>query len=108
MPRPTSSPDPRRVLWIGAALLIAAQLLVRGYVLARGSFYWDDVAFIGRASRPLTDPGAWFVDYDGHFMPATLFAAAAITKTAPLSWPSRRRRCWCYRRWRRWPRCAHW
>lgn len=82
------APASRRVLWIGAAVLIALQLAVRGYVLARGNFYWDDVAFIGRASRPLTDLGAWFVDYDGHFMPGTLFAAAAITKAAPLSWPA--------------------
>ncbi|CAM3844173.1 hypothetical protein ACXYTP_17945 [Tsukamurella ocularis] len=85
--RRSALPASRRGLWIGAALLIALQLAVRGYVLARGNFYWDDVAFIGRAARPLTDPGAWFVDYDGHFMPGTLFAAAAITKVAPLSWP---------------------
>lgn len=88
MLRRSRLPTPQRLLWIGAAVLIALQLVVRGYVLARGDFYWDDVAFIGRASRPLTDLGAWFVDYDGHFMPGTLFAAAAITKIAPLSWPA--------------------
>ncbi|TWS18865.1 hypothetical protein FK529_12825 [Tsukamurella asaccharolytica] len=84
----TTPPAARRVLWIGAAVLLVAQLAVRGYVLARGNFYWDDVAFIGRAARPLTDLSAWFVDYDGHFMPGTLFAAAAITTVAPLSWPA--------------------
>ncbi|GAB3132361.1 hypothetical protein GCM10027289_20250 [Tsukamurella serpentis] len=77
----------RRLLWIGAAVLIVAALAVRGYVLARGNFYWDDVAFIGRASRPLTDLSAWLVDYDGHFMPAALFTAAVVTKVAPMSWP---------------------
>lgn len=87
VPRPLAPSASRRLLWIGAAVLILAQLAVRGYVLARGDFYWDDVAFVGRASRPLTDLSAWFVDYDGHFMPATLFTAAAITKVAPLSWP---------------------
>ncbi|MCS3780983.1 hypothetical protein [Tsukamurella ocularis] len=85
---PSALPASRRVLWIGATVLIVGQLAVRGYVLARGNFYWDDVAFIGRASRPLTDLGAWFVDYDGHFMPGTLFAAAVTTKVAPLSWPA--------------------
>ncbi|WP_139286089.1 hypothetical protein [Tsukamurella tyrosinosolvens] len=88
MLRTSRLPAPRRQLWIGAAVLVVLQLAVRGYVLARGNFYWDDVAFIGRASRPLTDLGAWFVDYDGHFMPGTLVAAAAITKVAPLSWPA--------------------
>ncbi|BDD81142.1 hypothetical protein TPB0596_09050 [Tsukamurella pulmonis] len=88
MLRPSRLPAPQRLLWIGAAVLIVGQLVVRGFVLARGNFYWDDVAFIGRASRPLTDLGAWFVDYDGHFMPGTLFTAAAITKVAPLSWPA--------------------
>ncbi|GAA1071777.1 hypothetical protein [Tsukamurella spumae] len=86
--RPSSFPAPQRLLWVGAAALIAVSLAVRAYVLARGNFYWDDVAFIGRASRPLTDLSAWFVDYDGHFMPGTLFAAAALTKVAPLSWPA--------------------
>ncbi|ADG79914.1 Integral membrane protein OS=Tsukamurella paurometabola (strain ATCC 8368 / DSM / CCUG 35730/ CIP 100753 / JCM 10117 / KCTC 9821 / NBRC 16120 / NCIMB 702349/ NCTC 13040) OX=521096 GN=Tpau_3330 PE=4 SV=1 [Tsukamurella paurometabola] len=77
-----------RLLWIGAALLVAVQLAVRGYVLARGNFYWDDVVFLSRSGRPLLDPGAWFVDYDGHLMPAALFTAAVTTTLAPLSWPA--------------------
>lgn len=79
---------PRRVLWVGAAVLIVVQLAVRGYVLARGNFYWDDVVFLGRSGASLVDASAWFVDYDGHFMPGALFTAAAITKAAPLSWPA--------------------
>ncbi|WP_019200742.1 hypothetical protein [Tsukamurella sp. 1534] len=87
MPGTTTALTPRRILWCGAALLILLQLVLRGYVLARGNFYWDDVAFLGRASRPLGDLDAWFTDYDGHLMPGTLVTAAALTKAAPLSWP---------------------
>ncbi|WP_343930059.1 hypothetical protein [Tsukamurella strandjordii] len=79
---------PHRLLWGGAVLLLCLQLVVRGYVLARGGFYWDDVVFLGRSGQALGDPGAWFVDYDGHLMPAALFTAALTAKLAPLSWPA--------------------
>ncbi|GAA4400944.1 hypothetical protein GCM10023147_40070 [Tsukamurella soli] len=70
-----------------AAVLIAAQLILRAYVLARGNFYWDDVAFIGRASGPLPDARLWWADYDGHLMPGALLTAGLLTALAPLSWP---------------------
>ncbi|MDF0531927.1 hypothetical protein P0W64_09125 [Tsukamurella sp. 8F] len=76
-----------RMLWIGAAVLVIAQLLLRTYVLARGGFYWDDIAFMGRAADGL-GPGMWWTDYDGHLMPGTLLASGLITTLAPLSWPA--------------------
>ncbi|MFC7755687.1 hypothetical protein [Tsukamurella soli] len=84
--RRTALPGARR-LWVLAAVLIAAQLILRAYVLARGNFYWDDVAFIGRASGPLPDARLWWADYDGHLMPGALLTAGLLTALAPLSWP---------------------
>ncbi len=71
-----------------AGALIVVQLALRGYVLARGGFYWDDVAFIGRAADPLTSPQLWWADYDGHLMPGALLTAGVLTAVAPLSWPA--------------------
>lgn len=76
----------RRLLWCGAAVLIGLALALRCYVLARGNFYWDDVVFQSRAGRSFGDFGAWWTDYDGHFMPGSLLLAMAIGKAAPLSW----------------------
>ncbi|SNS53751.1 hypothetical protein SAMN05421642_103194 [Rhodococcoides kyotonense] len=70
-----------------AFLLIAAQLVVRGYVLASGNFYWDDLILIGRGSAfPLFSTDLLFYDHDGHFMPGAFFVAGITTALAPLQW----------------------
>ncbi|MFT3661456.1 MAG: hypothetical protein QM809_08665 [Gordonia sp. (in: high G+C Gram-positive bacteria)] len=76
----------RSVAVVGA-VLICVQLLVRGWLVARGSFYWDDLVLIGRASE--TSIFGW--DYlthshDGHFMPAAFLVSGIVTSVAPLQW----------------------
>lgn len=79
---------PRRVIGTALAAAIVAQLVLRGWVLARGGFYWDDLVLIGRAG---TDPiGSWAYlgdNHDGHFMPGAFAVAGIATALAPLSWP---------------------
>lgn len=79
-------PSGRRVLQIALAL-IALQLIVRGIVLSRGYFYWDDLILTGRAgSLPLLSSEFLFYDHDGHFMPAAFLAAGIATRLAPYDW----------------------
>ncbi|MGX7695739.1 hypothetical protein [Gordonia polyisoprenivorans] len=67
--------------------LIVAQLIVRGWLVATGNFYWDDLILVGRASTM----SIWSWDYlghshDGHFMPAAFLVAGISTVFAPLNW----------------------
>lgn len=73
-------------MWIAAALIVL-QVAVRAWLAARGSFYWDDLILIGRASD-----GSIFSwdhlmhDHDGHLMPAAFLVAGITTEVAPLNW----------------------
>ena len=72
---------------LGAALLIAIQLVIRGLLAFRGYFYWDDFILISRAgTHGLLSPSFLFDDHDGHVMPAAFLVAGAITRVAPLNW----------------------
>ncbi|WP_280468280.1 hypothetical protein [Nocardia cyriacigeorgica] len=72
---------------MAAALLITAQLVLRGWVAGSGYFYWDDLILIGRAgSEPLWSPKLLLYDHDGHFMPAAFATAWLVTAIAPLAW----------------------
>ncbi|MFD4183943.1 hypothetical protein, partial [Rhodococcus sp. NPDC058514] len=79
-------PSGGRVLQVACAL-IALQLAVRGVVLSRGYFYWDDLILAGRSgSMPLLSSEFLFYDHDGHFMPAAFLAAGIATRLAPYHW----------------------
>lgn len=70
-----------------ALLLVAAQLVVRAVVVARGGFYWDDLILIGRAgTHPLLSTELLAYDHDGHLMPAAFLTAGLLTELAPLRW----------------------
>ncbi|WP_235681327.1 hypothetical protein [Tomitella gaofuii] len=76
----------RRVL-VAALALIAAQLVVRGVVAARGYFYWDDLILVARAGEhPLLSADFLLYDHDGHLMPGAFLVAGILTKIAPLHW----------------------
>ncbi|MGL6236024.1 MAG: hypothetical protein ACRC20_11855 [Segniliparus sp.] len=77
----------RRNLLALAALLLAAQLAVRGQVAWRGGFYWDDLVLAGRSGMgPLWSGDFLLQHHDGHFMPAAFLVAGATTRLAPLRW----------------------
>ncbi|GAC68216.1 hypothetical protein GS4_14_00460 [Gordonia soli NBRC 108243] len=68
-------------------VLIVAQLVVRGWLVATGGFYWDDLIFIGRAStHPILSWEYLGHSHDGHFMPLTFLVAGVSTLIAPLNW----------------------
>ncbi len=70
-----------------AACLIAVALLLRGWVAARGYFYWDDLILVGRAgSHPLLSSDLLFYNHDGHVMPLAFATAWVVTAAAPLVW----------------------
>ncbi|RRQ27845.1 hypothetical protein DK926_10705 [Rhodococcus sp. Eu-32] len=75
-----------RVMTI-ALVLIAAQLVVRAYVVASGNFYWDDLILTGRGSAfSLFSTDLLLYDHDGHFMPAAFVVAGLQARIAPLDW----------------------
>ncbi|WP_256668550.1 hypothetical protein [Nocardia cyriacigeorgica] len=72
---------------IMASLLIAGQLVLRGWVAGAGYLYWDDLILIGRAgSESLWSAKLLLYDHDGHFMPAAFATAWLVTAIAPLAW----------------------
>ncbi|MGW5574216.1 hypothetical protein ACWEVD_23730 [Nocardia thailandica] len=72
-----------------AAGLIAAHLVLRGWVAASGFFYWDDFILVGEAARhPLWSPELLFSSHDGHVMPLAFATTGLLTAVAPLHWPA--------------------
>ena len=60
---------------------------MRGLVLSRGYFYWDDLILAGRSgSMSLLSSQFLFYDHDGHFMPAAFLVAGIATRVAPYNW----------------------
>ncbi|WP_243655129.1 hypothetical protein [Nocardia alba] len=88
-PTPTPTPISGRVVLLIAAALIAAQLVLRGWVAASGFFYWDDFLLIGRvSSQPVLSTELLFTSHDGHVMPLAFVLIWLVTEVAPLSWPA--------------------
>ncbi|WP_280367922.1 hypothetical protein [Nocardia wallacei] len=70
-----------------AAVLVVAQLGVRGWVAGSGFFYWDDLILVGRAgTEPLLSSDLLLHSHDGHFMPLAFVVAWVVTAVAPLDW----------------------
>ncbi|MFE1595312.1 hypothetical protein [Nocardia sp. NPDC058705] len=93
---PPHSRDPSRaVSWrmsgraalVVAAVLIVAQLGLRGWIAASGFFYWDDFLLIGRvSSQPLFSTELLFTSHDGHVMPLAFVLTWLVTEAAPMNW----------------------
>ncbi|MEU1985665.1 hypothetical protein [Nocardia sp. NPDC019395] len=76
----------RKVLAVAAGLILL-QLVVRGWVLANGYFYWDDLILAGRdGSHPLLSGALLFPDHDGHVMPLAFAVSWLVNAVAPLEW----------------------
>ncbi len=76
-----------RAVLLVAATLIAAQLVLRGWVAASGFFYWDDFLLIGRVSaQPVLSTELLFTSHDGHVMPLAFVLTWLVTEVAPLNW----------------------
>lgn len=83
----TTRHNTARTVVTAALVLLAASLAVRGWVLSRGYFYWDDFILTGRAAEhPLLSADLLFYDHDGHVMPLAFAVAWIMTTAAPLQW----------------------
>jgi hypothetical protein len=79
--------DPRRKVMLTAAILVAGQATLRGWVSYRGYFFLDDFAFTGRAARySLTDLHDYLLaPYNSHLMPGAFAEVWVLTKLWPLN-----------------------
>ena len=76
-----------RMMSMIAVALIAGQLIIRGWLVATGDFYWDDLVLIARASsNPILSWEYLGHSHDGHFMPAAFLLAGVATWLAPVNW----------------------
>lgn len=76
-----------RMMSMIAVALIAGQLIIRGWLVATGNFYWDDLVLIARASsNPILSWEYLGHSHDGHFMPAAFLLAGVATWLAPVNW----------------------
>ncbi|WP_278313171.1 hypothetical protein [Lolliginicoccus levis] len=80
--------EPRRSAILGWAMAImGVALLLRGWVLHEGYFYWDDFILASRAARE----APWSADlllasHDGHVMPLAFLVTWIVTAVSPLGW----------------------
>lgn len=76
-----------RMVSLVALSLIVGQLIIRGWLVATGNFYWDDLVLVARASsNPILSWEYLGHSHDGHFMPAAFLLAGVATWLAPLNW----------------------
>ncbi|MFT4395908.1 hypothetical protein ACLTEW_13330 [Gordonia lacunae] len=76
-----------RMVSLVALSLIVGQLIIRGWLVATGNFYWDDLVLVARASsNPILSWEYLGHGHDGHFMPAAFLLAGVATWLAPLNW----------------------
>ncbi len=76
-----------RMVSLVAVSLIVGQLIIRGWLVATGNFYWDDLVLVARASsNPILSWEYLGHSHDGHFMPAAFLLAGVATWLAPLNW----------------------
>ena len=78
---------PTRSVLLGAAGLIALQVVLRAYVLLGGWFLYDDFAFIGRAaSQPLWSHDYLLSSWNGHVMPGAFLWVKVLHALWPLNY----------------------
>lgn len=76
-----------RLVVLAIVGVVGAQLGLRGWVAAKGWFYWDDLIVTSRAARfGLFSPRLLFPYHDGHFMPLAFAVSWLVTAIAPLRW----------------------
>ena len=69
-----------RMVSLVALSLIVGQLIIRGWLVATGNFYWDDLVLVARASsNPILSWEYLGHSHDGHFMPAAFLLAGVAT-----------------------------
>ncbi|GGP87211.1 hypothetical protein [Streptosporangium pseudovulgare] len=79
-------PRLRHGLTTAALLLVAASLVLKGWLLSRSYFVEDDIVFVGRA---VTEPFGWahlLRVHIGHLMPGALALVRALTAISPYDW----------------------
>lgn len=79
--------EPGRHVLAAAALLIALQALIRGYVKLGGWFVADDMSFIGRAEHlPFLSREYLLEGWNGHFMPGSFALVRALNALWPVNY----------------------
>ena len=73
--------SPRRAVW----LIVAAGVVLRGWVAAAGFFYGDDYVFQGRAWRLPLDSSYLLHVHDGHLMPGAFAVQWGVTRAWPMN-----------------------
>lgn len=77
----------RRYVLLAAWTLIAVQLAVRWWVLGQRGLYADDLEYATLAHEaPLLSADHLLSSQEGHFMPAALLLAGALSHLSPLDW----------------------
>ncbi|MGY1773097.1 hypothetical protein [Blastococcus sp. SYSU D00813] len=75
--------------WVrdAALALVAAQVLVRWWLVAGRDWYGDDLRMLHLADvGSLLSPSYLATDYDGHFMPGAFLLAGVVERLGPLEW----------------------
>ncbi len=76
-----------RQVRIGAALLVAVAITVRGWLVAGRDYFNDDLRLLHLADQhPLLSPAYLFHDHDGQFMPGGFLVIGLAERIAPLQW----------------------
>lgn len=74
-----------RIVVLGL-VMIALQLVLRGWVLSRTWFFMDDLSFISRALNDPLDLHYFFESYAGHLMPAGFAVVKVLTILGVYDW----------------------
>ncbi|MFC7327603.1 hypothetical protein [Marinactinospora rubrisoli] len=73
--------------FVAGVLLVAASLVLRGYVLRHAYFAEDDLVLIGRAAAATLTVDHLTGPYHGGFAPGAMLLVYALTAVAPYHWP---------------------
>ncbi len=90
-PRQPSAPPVRpardRSVLVAALLLVAGQLVLRGWLVAQRHYYADDLRLLHSADgSALFSPSYLLADFDGHLMPGAFLVAGIVERAGPLEW----------------------
>jgi hypothetical protein len=76
-----------RSVLVVALLLVAGQLVLRGWLVAQRHYFADDLRLLHLAdTSALLSPSYLLTDFDGHLMPGAFLVAGIVERAGPLEW----------------------